>query len=190
MGGGWGLGPVEGAARALAAAGVHVLAVAGRNRRLASRLGSLAASSPRVHPYGFTPRIAELMSACDLVVTLPGALTCGEARAAGRSLVLLDAMPGHGRENLQHELELGGAEACSPRPPEITASVLAALDRPVLDRPVLDQHVSGRPRPAGAGGPGGDWDQAFAAAMASIGLAREPSGGRPNALTFREAGYP
>ena len=35
MGGGWGLGPVEGAARALAAAGVHVLAVAGRNRRLA-----------------------------------------------------------------------------------------------------------------------------------------------------------
>ena len=56
MGGGWGLGPVEGAARALAAAGVHVLAVAGRNARLAARLESLAATSPRVHPYGFTPR--------------------------------------------------------------------------------------------------------------------------------------
>ena len=120
------------------------------------------------------------MSACDLVVTLPGALTCGEARAAGRGLVLLDAMPGHGRENLQHELELGGAEACSPRPPEITASVLAALDRA----------ASGWPRPAGASVPGEDWDQAFAAAMASIGLAREPSGGQPNAPTVREAGFP
>jgi processive 1,2-diacylglycerol beta-glucosyltransferase len=190
MGGGWGLGPVEGAARALAAAGVHVLAVAGRNRRLADRLESLAAGSPRVHPFGFTPRIAELMSACDLVVTLPGALTCAEARVAGRRLVLLDAMPGHGRENLQHELELGGAEACSPRPPEITASVLAALDRPALDRPAPGRRASSRPRPAGAGVPGEDWDEAFAAALASIGLARESPGGRPNAPTFREAGYP
>jgi processive 1,2-diacylglycerol beta-glucosyltransferase len=158
MGGGWGLGPVEGAARALAAAGVHVLAVAGHNARLAARLESLAASSPLVHPYGFTSRIAELMSASDLVVTLPGALTCGEARAAGRRLMLLDAMPGHGRENLQHELELGGAGACSPRPPEIAASVLAALDRP---------------GPVGPARPPGDWDQAFAAAMASIGAGPE-----------------
>ncbi len=120
------------------------------------------------------------MSACDLVVTLPGALTCGEARVAGRRLVLLDAMPGHGRENLQHELELGGAEACGPRPPEITASVLAAFDQP----------ASSRPRPGGPGVPGEDWDQAFAAALASIGLASGPSGGRAGAPTFREAGYP
>jgi UDP-N-acetylglucosamine:LPS N-acetylglucosamine transferase len=157
-----------------------VLAVAGRNRRLAARLESLAAGSPRVHPFGFTPRIAELMSACDLVVTLPGALTCGEARAAGRSLVLLDAMPGHGRENLQHELELGGAEACSPRPPEITASVLAALDRP----------VPGLPAPGRDDRSHEDWDQAFTVALASIGLGRGPIKGHPNAATFREAGYP
>jgi len=158
MGGGWGLGPVEGAARALADAGVHVLAVAGHNPRLEARLEFLAATSPLVHPYGFTPRIAELMSASDLVVTLPGALTCGEARAVGRSLMLLDAMPGHGRENLQHELELGGAGASNPRPSEITASVLAALDRPGPAEPAR--------RP-------GDWDQAFAAALASIGAGQD-----------------
>ena len=178
MGGGWGLGPVQGAARALAGAGVHVLAVAGHNRRLDARLEALAARSPRVHPFGFTPRIAELMSACDLVVTLPGALTCAEARAAGRWLVLIDAMPGHGRENVQHELELGEAEACGPRPEQIVASVLAALDRPP---------------PAAGHRPGGDWDQAFAAALASIGLGGGPDGGgpdggRPNVPTFWEAG--
>jgi processive 1,2-diacylglycerol beta-glucosyltransferase len=178
MGGGWGLGPVEGAARTLAGTGVHVLAVAGHNRRLDARLEVLAAHSPRVHPFGFTLRIAELMSACDLVVTLPGALTCAEARAAGRRLVLIDAMPGHGRENVQHELELGEAEACGPRPEQITASVLAALDRPP---------------PAAGRRPGGDWDQAFAAALASIGLGGgpdggRPDGGRPNTSIFREAG--
>jgi len=174
MGGGWGLGPVEGAARALAAAGVHVLAVAGHNARLAARLRDLAGTSPLVHPYGFTPRIPELMSASDLVVTLPGAVTCGEARAVGRGLMLLDAMPGHGRENLQHELELGGAAACNPRPPEIAASVLAAL---------------GRPEPGGPARPPGDWDQAFAAAMASIGVGPEhqpgAAAGHPEAAGTR-----
>jgi UDP-N-acetylglucosamine:LPS N-acetylglucosamine transferase len=192
MGGGWGLGPVEGAARALADAGVHVLAVAGHNLRLAARLELLAATCSLVHPYAFTPRIAELMSASDLVVTLPGALTCGEARAAGRRLMLLDAMPGHGRENLQHELELGGAGACNPRPPEIAASVLAALDQP---------------GPAGPARRPGDWDQAFAAAMASVGVGgdRRPGAatgtpavtgglavidGHPHAHSAREVGYP
>jgi processive 1,2-diacylglycerol beta-glucosyltransferase len=197
MGGGWGLGPVEGAARALAAAGVHVLAVAGRNRRLEARLRAVAAVSPRVHPYGFTPAIPGLMSACDLVVTLPGALTCGEARAAGRGLVLVDAMPGHGRENTQHELELGRAEVTGPRPQEIARSVLVALDRP---------------RPVQPGRPAADWDETFAAALASIGAGqRRPDavaggpavtggpavaggaavpGGPPHQRSAREVGYP
>jgi UDP-N-acetylglucosamine:LPS N-acetylglucosamine transferase len=159
MGGGWGLGPLEDATRALADAGVHVLAVAGRNRQLAARLAALARSTPRIHAFGFTERIVELMIACDVVVTLPGATTCGEARVVGRRLVVLDAMPGHGRENLQHELELGGADACNPRASDLTASVLAALDR------------AADPLPAR---PAGEWDRAFAAALAGIGVEPAP----------------
>jgi processive 1,2-diacylglycerol beta-glucosyltransferase len=172
MGGGWGLGPLEQAARALAEAGVDVLAVAGRNRSLADRLTVLAANTPRVHPFGFTDRIAELMIASDVVITLPGANTCGEARVVGRRLVLLDAMPGHGRENVQHELELGGAGACNPRAPDITATVLAALDRVE------------RPAPASSR-PAGEWDRAFAAALADIGADSGP--GQPSVPTGRAA---
>ena len=47
------------------------------------------------------------MAAADVVVALPGATTCSEARVVGRQLLLLDVMPGHGRDNLLHELELG-----------------------------------------------------------------------------------
>jgi len=136
-----------------------VLAVAGNNRQLAARLAALARNAPRIHAFGFTERIVELMIACDVVVTLPGATTCGEARAVGRRLVLLDAMPGHGRENLQHELELGGADACNPRPSDLTASVLAALDRTADPLP---------------GRSAGEWDRAFAAALASIGVEQAP----------------
>jgi hypothetical protein len=135
-----------------------VLAVAGHNRRLAARLEALAAAAPRLHPFGFTDRIADLMLACDVVVTYPGATTCGEARVVGRRLVLLDAMPGHGRENVQHELELGDADVCSPRLPGLTATVLAALD--------WARTGGARPRPR----PAGEWDEAFAAALASIGV--------------------
>ena len=161
MGGGWGLGPLEHAARALADAGVHVLAVAGRNRRLAGRLATLAAAAPLVHPFAFTERIADLMSACDIIVTLPGAITCGEARVIGRRLVLIDAMPGHGRENVQHELELGGADACNPRASDLAASVLAALDRVERPLPAGDRTI-------------GEWERAFAAALADVGVEPTP----------------
>ena len=135
MGGGWGLGPVAEVARVLAAEGIHVLAVAGRNDRLRVRLEAIP--SETLHPFGFSDRIPELMAAADLVVTTPGATTCSEARVVGRHLVILDVLPGHGRENLQHELEVGDADASGPAPAEVRAVVEAALERigPPVPRP-------------------------------------------------------
>ncbi len=111
--GAWGIGPVAEAAEALGDAGVHVLAVAGRNAGLERKLRAAARRQPRVRPFGYTDRIPELMAASDLVITSSGD-TCTEARTVGRPLLLLDVVQGHGRDNLQHELELGDA-AVSPR---------------------------------------------------------------------------
>ncbi len=151
---GWGFGPLVAAVSAMAQAGVHVLAVAGRDRRIERRLRELAASTPRITPFGFTDRVPELMAAADLVVALPGATTCSEARVVGRHLLLLDVMPGHGRDNLLHELELGRAHVCVPSPDGVTASVLALKDEAI--RPA----VTPVPR----------WEPAFAAALRQIGL--------------------
>lgn len=156
MGGGWGLGPIGGSARALAERGVHVLAVAGHNRKLEEELHR--SSSATLHPFGFTDRIPELMAAADLVITTPGATTCSEARVVGRGLVILDVLPGHGRENLQHELEQGNAYACGPSPADVPDVVLAALAD--VRRP-LDTVV----RPAG------EWQLAFGEALGALGLA-------------------
>ena len=153
---GWGFGPLVPSVSALAAAGVHVLAVAGRRRPVERRLRELAQVMPRIMPFGFTDRVPELMAAADVVLTLPGATTCGEARVVGRQLLLLDAMPGHGRDNLQHELELGGAQVCGPGPAGITASALALLDQV--------------PRPAPRGGSVPRWEPAYAAALQRAGV--------------------
>jgi hypothetical protein len=151
---GWGFGPLVGAVSGLAAAGVHVLAVAGRDRGIERRLRELAAGTPRITPFGFTDRVPELMAAADAIVALPGAVTCGEARVVGRHLLLLDVMPGHGRDNLQHELELGDADVAVPTPDGVTASVLALRDRAI--RPFPSQV----PR----------WEPAYVAALRGIGL--------------------
>jgi UDP-N-acetylglucosamine:LPS N-acetylglucosamine transferase len=126
---GWGFGPLVESVSALADAGLHVLAVAGRDRRIERRLRELAAGAPRIMSFGFTGRVPELMAAADVVIALPGAITCSEARVVGRHLLLLDVMPGHGRDNLLHELELGLAHTCVPTPGGVTASVLALRDQ-------------------------------------------------------------
>jgi processive 1,2-diacylglycerol beta-glucosyltransferase len=157
---GWGFGPLADSVSALADAGVHVLAVAGRQRGVERRFREMARSSPEITPFGFTDRIPELMAAADVVVALPGATTCSEARVVGRHLLLLDLMPGHGRDNLLHELELGAAHVCVPTARGFTASALA----------LRDQAIGPLPRT----GPAARWEPAFVAALQQIGLDLAP----------------
>ena len=153
---GWGFGPLVRSVAALAQAGVHVLAVAGRQRVIEQQLRALARTSRRIVPFGFTDRVPELMAAADVVLALPGAVTCSEARVVGRPLLLLDVMPGHGRDNLQHELETGAAEVCGPSLAGVTASALALLGRTT--------------RPAPRSGLAPRWEPAYAAAFRQIGV--------------------
>jgi UDP-N-acetylglucosamine:LPS N-acetylglucosamine transferase len=157
---GWGFGPLVESVSALAAEGVWVLAVAGRQQSVERRLRQLAQRVPRVMPFGFTNRVPELMAAADVVLALPGATTCSEARVVGRQLLLLDLMPGHGRDNLLHELELGGAQVCGRTPAGVTASALAMLDAV--------------PRPAPRTGSVPRWEPAYVAALHRIGVDLNP----------------
>jgi UDP-N-acetylglucosamine:LPS N-acetylglucosamine transferase len=127
MSGAWGLGPLDEVARALAAQGYWVTAVAGTNERQAAKLAAVARVHPTVIPFGYTDRIPELMAASDVVVTSSGD-TCREARVIGRRMALLDVVPGHGRENLMHEVELGAAAVCLPSPASVVGNVRRLLE--------------------------------------------------------------
>lgn len=156
MSGAWGLGPIVRMAETLAAAGIHTLAVAGRNAALAAALRAVQREQPRLVPFGYTDRIPTLMAAADLVITSSGD-TCSEARVIGRRLLLLDVVPGHGRENLQQELARGDADVAPLDPDALRRSVVAALERVAP--------------PAGpvAGTPD-RWEDAIGAALSRLGL--------------------
>jgi len=144
MSGAWGIGPLDSVARALAAEGWWVLAVGGNNERLVARLRGVARDHATVVPFGYTDRVPELMAASDVIVTSSGD-TCREARVIGRNLVLLDVVPGHGRENLMHELELGGAWACLPTAASVVGNVRLALATPPAaeSRPTAESWSAG-----------------------------------------------
>jgi len=154
MSGAWGIGPVAEAAAALARADIWVLAVAGHNRQLAKHLHRAAIEDRRVVPFGFTDRVPELMAASDAVISSSGD-TCREARVVGRPLILIDVVPGHGRENLMHELELGGATVSSVTAESLVAAVESTLEDPPDIAPVTSPH---------------QWEEELRAALATVGF--------------------
>jgi processive 1,2-diacylglycerol beta-glucosyltransferase len=158
--GAWGIGPLDEVAASLAGSGIWVLAVAGTNTRLLAKLERVARDERRVIPFGWTDRVPELMAACDAVVTSSGD-TCREARALGRGLILLDVVPGHGRENVMHELELGDAAVCSPTAESVVGTVQAFLAE--RERPPTDG-------PAGHRVSAAQWEQAFVEALRTAGI--------------------
>jgi UDP-N-acetylglucosamine:LPS N-acetylglucosamine transferase len=108
-GGGWGVGDVEGAVREIAAIAEvsSVVCLAGRNEQLAGRLERAFAGEPRVHVYGFTGRMPEVLSAADVLVHSTGGVTCLEAKATGTPVVSYGLPVGHARLNTRAMADLG-----------------------------------------------------------------------------------
>lgn len=100
-GGGEGAGGMACRVRGLARLGsVQVVAVCGRNRRLARRLAPVAArSGGRVRVLGFVDNMADWLRAADLVVGKAGPGMIAEAAACATPMLLTSHVPGQERGN-------------------------------------------------------------------------------------------
>ncbi|HUB36019.1 MAG TPA: glycosyltransferase, partial [Solirubrobacteraceae bacterium] len=108
-GGGWGVGDIEGAVREIASIpGVSsIVCLAGRNEQLCQRLSEDFLAEPRVHVYGFTERMPEILAAADTLVHSTGGVTCLEAKATGTPVVSYGLPVGHARLNTRAMADLG-----------------------------------------------------------------------------------
>ncbi len=100
-GGGWGVGDIAGAVKEFVRTPEvsSIVCLAARNEQLHERLTQEFAGEPRVHVYGFTDRMPDLLSAADVLVHSTGGVTCLEARAAGTPVVSYGLPVGHARLN-------------------------------------------------------------------------------------------
>lgn len=108
-GGGWGVGDIEGAVREiLSIDGVSaIVCLAGRNEQLQRRLSEDLAAESRVHVYGFTQQMPEILAAADALVHSTGGVTCLEAKATGTPVVSYGLPVGHARLNTRAMADLG-----------------------------------------------------------------------------------
>jgi UDP-N-acetylglucosamine:LPS N-acetylglucosamine transferase len=100
-GGGWGVGDITGAVREFVRVREvsSIVCLAARNAPLEARLRAAFAGEPRVHVYGFTDKMPELLAAADVLVHSTGGVTCLEAIAAGTPVVSYGLPVGHARLN-------------------------------------------------------------------------------------------
>ncbi len=100
-GGGWGVGDIAGAVGEFTrvAEVSSIVCLAGRNEQLAAKLRSTFTDEPRVHIYGFTDMMPDLLAAADVLVHSTGGVTCLEAKAAGTPVVSYGLPVGHARLN-------------------------------------------------------------------------------------------
>jgi processive 1,2-diacylglycerol beta-glucosyltransferase len=100
-GGGWGVGDIAGAVREFIKVPEvsSIVCLAGRNEPLAEKLRATFREEGRVHVYGFTDKMPDLLAAADVLVHSTGGVTCLEAKAAGTPVVSYGLPVGHARLN-------------------------------------------------------------------------------------------
>ncbi len=130
-GGALGIGSLDGLVDAALAAGegVQVVAVCGRNTGLATVLRRRGLPTERLAVRGFSERMAEEMTAADLVLTTAGGVIALEALAVGRPVLFATPVPGHGVASAATMAEAGLAVHC-PRPADVTAELRRLLTDP------------------------------------------------------------
>lgn len=153
MGGGLGLGAIKQATLGLESVDrrLDITVVAGGNETLRQRITGLAAASTHdIKVLGFTDRIHELMASATILITKPGALTCSEALAVGKPLILFSPLPGQEEENAAYLVRQGAALRVT-RAGQLGRVVARILDRPDTLNDMRDRATAlGRPQAAAA----------------------------------------
>jgi len=110
MGGGLGLGEIENIITKLGNADIdiQIVTVTGKNDRLRTKLQLISASNS-IKVLGFVDNMAEVMSACDFIITKPGGLTTAEVLAVGLPMIIFNPLPGQENRNTEFLLNLGVA---------------------------------------------------------------------------------
>jgi UDP-N-acetylglucosamine:LPS N-acetylglucosamine transferase len=136
--GSWAVGRVQRTVAALRGAqGVFVVVLCGRDERLRAQLSD----RPGVHAVPWTNKVPAYLAAADVVVDNAGGLTCWEALACGRPVVIFDPLPGHGRFNAAALAE-AGLVRWARTPAELCAAVRApAAPGRLASGPGAEQYV-------------------------------------------------
>lgn len=112
MCGSMGCGPIEKLAELIGEqmdADMELSVICGTNEKLQKELAEKFSGNRNIHIRGFVKNISEFMDSTDLYITKPGGLSSSEAAVKCLPMVLIDAVAGCEKFNLEFFVSLGGA---------------------------------------------------------------------------------
>jgi 1,2-diacylglycerol 3-beta-galactosyltransferase len=125
MGGGDGAGKMFDIAKAINNIGLKIQldVICGRNKQLEDKLNDLARNTKfKMNVYGFTEKVADLMSSADLLITKAGPGSIAEALAMDLPMIIMSWIPGQEEGNVDF-VKKDGLGKVSKDPKEIAAFV-------------------------------------------------------------------
>lgn len=109
---------------------VQVIVVCGRNKRLYEQMQALSADTKnKVLIYGFTNRMADLMTVADVMFTKSGGLTTSEGIAMELPMVFFKPIPGQELANAEY-LERAGVAMITRNDQQLEAMFRTLLSKP------------------------------------------------------------
>jgi len=124
-------GPIARIAREIVACSpeVHLVVLAGHNKKLLAKVSALPEAGDCIIPIGFTDRLHELMEVCTLLVTKPGGIITAECLAKAVPMVFLRPVPGHEAGNARY-FQSEGAGVVTRSVRDVGNAVSRLLTRP------------------------------------------------------------
>lgn len=108
MGGGLGLGRIEQITEEiLADSNFQVVVVTGKNKIVHEHLTKL--NNPNLKVFGYVEDVAQIIAACDIVISKPGGVTTAEVLSMRKPLIIYSSLPGQEDRNTEYLLNKGAA---------------------------------------------------------------------------------
>lgn len=143
MGGGEGLLPMENIVQSLMQEKIpqlKIVAITGRNTKLAALLQKNYANNDNIEIYGFREDIPAMMSAADMVITKAGGLTSAEVLASHVDFIIYKPLPGQEEGNADFLKRFYHAQVAKDVPSLIEAvKLLCGGDSGKIAKPVYEK---------------------------------------------------
>ena len=115
---------------------LQIIVVAGKNQKLKSQLEeAIYPKSKKVEILGYTKRVADLMTASDIIITKPGGITIAEAIVKNLPIIITSPIPGQEERNAHFLMNTGVAARISED------ETINSIIHQVVDNPLRISHM-------------------------------------------------
>lgn len=109
---------------------IRFLVSAGKDAPREQHVREFCENDPRFTVFGFSPRIAEMMRAADVLISKPGGLTVSEAISLGLPQILFSPIPGQEEANADYVVRHSAGACIEAKRGEFKKALLRFLDQP------------------------------------------------------------